>query len=174
PRADSDCFIGTHQVHISRLGYLREFVHHHRNGRLLAQSDSRLQDFRLRFPSIPFLLLMPFLATPARLVFDRLSLEMLERLINRRNHVPSLSYSNQRSVAWIDRDLSLMAMFLYGQDDFAVEFIAQNFADFRKAGFNFFADGGSDFILPASVFHVHERPSVEVLTIGTRGPRWKF
>src|SRR5437870_11810680 len=89
--AYSDRFIGTHQVHISRLGYLREFVHSHRNGRLLAQSDSRLQEFRLRFPSIPFLLLMPFLAAPARLVFDSLSLEMLERLINRRNHVPSLS-----------------------------------------------------------------------------------
>jgi hypothetical protein len=38
--------------------------------------------------------------------------------------------------------------------------IAQDFAELGEAGFYFFADGGGYFVVPAGVFHVHERPSL--------------
>jgi hypothetical protein len=50
-------------------------------------------------------------------------------------------------------------MFFDGEDHFGFKSVAQNFADFREAGFYFFADAGSDFVVSSRVFHVHERPS---------------
>jgi hypothetical protein len=84
---------------------------------------------------------------------------MFEGLIDGRTHITGLSQSHNRSIARADCDLGLVAVLFHGQDHFGVEFIAQNFADFCKAVLYGFANGGSDFILPAGIFHVHERPS---------------
>jgi hypothetical protein len=52
-----------------------------------------------------------------------------------------------------------MTVLLYCEDDFGIESVAQYLADFCEAGFYFFADGVSNFVLSSGVFHVHERPS---------------
>ena len=70
-----------------------------------------------------------------------------------------LRQADQRSVARSDGDFCFMTMFFDGQDNLGFELVAKNFADFCEAGFYFFADGGSDFVLSSGVFHVHERPS---------------
>ena len=48
-----------------------------------------------------------------------------------------------------------VAVFLDGEDYVGVKPVAEDFADFVEAGFNFFADGGSYFVVSAGVFHVH-------------------
>jgi hypothetical protein len=48
-----------------------------------------------------------------------------------------------------------VTVFFYGEDDMRFEFVAEDFADFCKAGFYFFANGWSYFVVPAGVFHVH-------------------
>src|SRR5579884_3353508 len=56
-------------------------------------------------------------------------------------------------------------MFLHSQNHFGFELVSKNFSDFAEAGFNFLANGGSYFVLPAGVFHVHERPSKKVVLL---------
>ena len=81
------------------------------------------------------------------------------------HHVLGLSQADQRAIARADGDFGFVAMLLDGKDDVGVKAVAQNFADFCEAGFYFLADGGSDYVVSASVFHVHERPLL-VLIIG--------
>jgi hypothetical protein len=52
--------------------------------------------------------------------------------------------------------------FLNGQNDLGFESVAQNFADFIESSFDFLADDRSDFVVPASVFHVHGASSTKV------------
>src|SRR6185436_563808 len=42
------------------------------------------------------------------------------------------------------------------QDYFGFKFIGEDFPDFSQPGFYFFANGGSDFVMPPGIFHVHE------------------
>ena len=86
---------------------------------------------------------------------------MVERFVDGDGHVPGLGQADQRSIAGADGDFGFVAVLLDGENDFAVKPVAQNFADFCEAGFNFFADGGSDYVVSAGVFHVHERPLVK-------------
>ena len=94
---------------------------------------------------------------------------MLDGFADGGSHVAGLSQPDERSVARADGDFSFVAVFLDRQDNFGFEFVAQDFADFGKAGFNFLADGGSDFVVPAGVFHVHERPLIEILIVALPG-----
>jgi hypothetical protein len=50
-------------------------------------------------------------------------------------------------------------MLLDGEDDLGFKAVAQDFADFCEASLYLFADDGSYYVMPASVFHIHERPS---------------
>src|ERR1039458_2686547 len=52
-------------------------------------------------------------------------------------------------------------MRMASEDGFGFEAVAENFADFSEAGFHFFTDGGSYFVVSSGVFHVHERPSLD-------------
>jgi hypothetical protein len=54
-----------------------------------------------------------------------------------------------------------MTVFFDRENDFGFKSVAQDFSDFTEAGFNFFADGGGDFVLSSGVFHVHEAPPLE-------------
>src|SRR5271170_7792207 len=120
-------------------------------------------------------MIMTFLGAPAGLVFDGLFFQMLDGFVDGRGHVAGLSQSDERSVARADGDLSLVAAFLDGKDDFGLEFVSQDFADFRKARFNVLADGGSYLVVPAGVFHVHERPLIEILLLHYLGTAiWKL
>jgi hypothetical protein len=56
-----------------------------------------------------------------------------------------------------------VTMFLDGEDYLGFKSVAQDFADFCEASFYFFTDGGSYFVVPAGIFHVHERPSLLLL-----------
>ena len=42
------------------------------------------------------------------------------------------------------------------QNYFGFKFIGEDFPDFSQPGFYFFANGGSDFVMPPGIFHVHE------------------
>ncbi len=95
---------------------------------------------------------------PARLVFDCLFFQMIESLVDGRLHVAGLGQSDQRSVARADGDFCFVAVLLHGQDYFGFKFVAKDFTDFQQAGFDFLADGGSNFVVSAGVFDVHERP----------------
>jgi hypothetical protein len=88
---------------------------------------------------------------------------MVERFVDRDGHVLGLGQADQRAVAGADGDFGLVAVLLDSENDFAIKSVAQNFADFCEAGFNFFADAGSNYEVSASVFHVHERPLVKFL-----------
>ena len=84
---------------------------------------------------------------------------MVEGFVDGDGHVLGLSQADQRAIARADGDFGFVAVLFDGEDDLGFKSVAQNFADFCEAGFNFFADGGSNFVVSASVFHVHERPS---------------
>ena len=81
--------------------------------------------------------------------------EVVEGLVDGDGHVFGLSQADQRAVARGDGDFGFMAMLFDGEDDLGFESVAQDLAEFGEAGFNFFADGGSYFVVPAGVFHVH-------------------
>jgi hypothetical protein len=51
-----------------------------------------------------------------------------------------------------------VAALLDRQNYFGLKLVAENFADLAKTGFNFLANGGSNFKVSAGEFHVHERP----------------
>ena len=99
---------------------------------------------------------------PAGLVFHRLLFEVVEGFVDGDGHVLGLGQADERAVARADGDFGFVAVLFDGEDDFGFEFVAEDFADFGEAGFYFFADGGSYFVVPAGVFHVHERPSLQV------------
>jgi hypothetical protein len=46
-------------------------------------------------------------------------------------------------------------MLLGGENHLGFALVAEKFLDFSQCGFDFLAIGGSDFVLPAGVFHVH-------------------
>ena len=85
---------------------------------------------------------------------------MIEGLVDGDGHVLGLRQADERTVARADGDLGFVAVFFDGQDDFGFKSVAQDFAKFGEASFYFFADSGSYFVVPAGVFHVHERPSL--------------
>src|SRR5205085_1391526 len=72
----------------------------------------------------------------------------------------SLRQSDDGSVARADRDLGFVTMLFYRENDFCLETVAQDLANFLEPGFNFFADGRSDFVVAACVFHVHRATSL--------------
>jgi hypothetical protein len=144
-------------------------VHHDGDGGFFRGADYGLQ-FGLRVAAIdPHGVAVPLLhffgltggallRHPAGFVFDRLFFEMVESFADSNGHVLGLSQSDDGAIARADGDFGFVAMLLDGEDDFAVESVAQNFADFCEAGLYFFADAGSNYVVSASVFHVHERP----------------
>ncbi len=103
-------------------------------------------------------MIVALLGPPAGLVLDRLLLQMFEGLVDGGRHVTGLGFTDQGAVARVNGDFGLVAALLDRQDDLGFKFVAQNFADFGKAGFNFLANRGSNFEVPAGEFHVHERP----------------
>src|ERR1700722_3300531 len=88
---------------------------------------------------------------------------MVERFIDGDDHFPGLGQANQRAVAGADVDFSFVAVLFDGEDHLGFKSVAENFADLGEAGFDFFADGGSNFVVSSRVFHVHERPLVKFL-----------
>ena len=112
---------------------------------------------------MPLAIVIPaFLSDDARFVFDRLLLQMLQGFTDSGFHVTSLRQTNQRAHSGINRDLSFVAMFLHRENYFGIECFAKNLADLAQSGFNIFAIGGSNFVVPASVFDSHEQPPSEV------------
>ncbi len=79
---------------------------------------------------------MALLAAPAGLVFDRLLFQVVDGLVDGGLHVAGLSYADQRSVARADGDFRFVTVFFDGQDYLAIEFVAENLADFGQAGFD--------------------------------------
>src|SRR5208337_1400548 len=123
-----------------------------------ADRDSQLFLGRL---SVPFLrtralVIVAFLGAPPGLVLDCLLFQMVESFADRRGHVSRLRQSNDRSIARADGDLSFVAALLDREHNLGFKLIAQNLADFAECRFNVLADGGSDFVVSAGVFHVHE------------------
>ena len=132
-------------------------------------------DFLRRGLAVPFLgfvflLLMALLAAPARVVLDRLLLQVIERFADGGDHVSGLRQSDQRAIARADGDFGFVAVFLDRQDHLGFKFVAQDLADFCQAGFDFFADARGDFVVPAGVFHVHERPLLSCTAVGHCAP----
>jgi hypothetical protein len=80
---------------------------------------------------------------------------MLQGFTDSGFHVTSLRQTNQRAHSGINRDLSFVAMFLHRENYFGIECFAKNLADLAQSGFNLFAIGGSNFVVPASVFDSH-------------------
>jgi hypothetical protein len=58
----------------------------------------------------------------------------------------------------MDSDFGFMPVLLNRENHLGIEFVAKNFADFGEAGFNIFSISGSNFVVPASVFHAHVQP----------------
>ncbi len=84
---------------------------------------------------------------------------MVERLVDGSLHVSGLRQADQLAVSRTDGDFRFVAVLLDCEDHLGFKLVAQNSADFREARFYLFADGGGNFVVPAGVFHVHERPS---------------
>ncbi len=82
---------------------------------------------------------------------------MIEGFVDGDGHVFGLSQADDRAVAGADGDFGFVTMLFDGEDDIGIKSVAQNFADFREAGFYFFADAGSNYVVSASVFHVHRK-----------------
>ena len=80
---------------------------------------------------------------------------MLEGFVDGDAHVIGLRHANQRSVTRTDGNFGFVAVLLDRKDHLGIEFISEDLADFSEAGFNRLADGGSNFVVPAGVFHVH-------------------
>ena len=161
--AHGNGIVGADQMNFGRLGDCRILVDHDRDSGFLGEADDGLNVF-LRGMAVPLLVFFTFaggtlLGLPARLVFDRLLFEMVEGFVDGDAHVLGLSEADQRTIAGANGDFGFMTVLLDGQNDLGFESVAQDFADFREAGFNFFADGGGDFVLSSGVLHVHERHS---------------
>src|SRR5579862_8338058 len=160
--------------------YIRGFrdggiaVHGDRHGGFFGKSDSGLGAIRapifgfvsfviqrLRGVAIPLryffgLAGRALLRLPALFVFHRLLFEVVEGFTDGDRHVLGLSYADQRAIARADSDFSLVTMLFDDEDDMRFEFGAENFTDFREAGFNFFFYNGSDFVMTSGEFHIHE------------------
>src|SRR5580698_1419584 len=106
-------------------------------------------------------MIMPFLRAPSGLILDCLLLQMFESFNDCRRHVTGLGLTDQRPVPRIDRNFGLVAAFFHRQNHLGLKLVAENFADLCKTGFNFLANGGSNFKMPTSEFYVHERPSLK-------------
>src|SRR5579872_4521031 len=91
---------------------------------------------------------------------------MLEGLVYSGGHVARLSQANQGSIARSDGDFRFVPTLFHREHYLGLKFIAENLADFDQAGFNFLTNSGSDFEMPAGVFHVHERPSLGSCNFG--------
>jgi hypothetical protein len=61
-------------------------------------------------------------------------------------------------IALINGNFGAMPVLLHAEYDFGLEVVAKDLDEFGQAGFDLFADAGSDFKLPAGVFHVHQTP----------------
>ena len=138
-------------------------MHHHRDGGFLAQANCGL-DVLLIGVSVPLIHFFglasgTLFGLPASLVFDRLFFQVIDGFVYRDAHVFRLRQPDQRPLGRINGDFGFMTVFFDGEDNFGFELITKNFADFCEAGFYFFADRGSDFVVSSGVLHVHERPS---------------
>ena len=165
--AHGDSFVGANQVHLGGLGYGGIAVHDDRHGCLFGQADGGLHGFgALRGVAVP---LLHFLALarralfglPASFVFHGLLFQVVEGFVDGDRHVLGLGQADQRAVGRADGDLGFVAMLFDCEDHLGFESVAQDFAEFCEAGFYFFADGGSDLVVPSGVFHVHERALLE-------------
>ena len=67
--------------------------------------------------------------------------------------------SDDVTAAALDCDFGDVAVFLVGQDDFALDAFTQNFAEFAEALLDLVANGGSDFVLTARYSTFIELPS---------------
>src|ERR1700689_90336 len=165
--AHGDGIVGADQVDFGGFRDGRILVHHDGDSRLLRHADYGLQiglrhillDVRrVAIPLLHFLALArrALLRLPARFVLDGLLLEMVEGFVDGDGHVLGLSQADQRAIARADGDFSFVAMLFNREDDFGIKSVAQNLADLREAGFYFFADSGSDGVMSASIFDVHD------------------
>src|SRR5580700_3323503 len=170
--AHGDGFVGADQMHLGGFGHRWIFMHDHRYSRFFRETDRGLQVVlrgqRRRRMAVPLFCFFnfarrAFLRLPARFVFDGLLFQMVERFIDGDDHFPGLGQANQRAVAGADVDFSFVAVLFDGEDHLGFKSVAENFADLGEAGFDFFADGGSNFVVSSRVFHVHERPLVKFL-----------
>src|SRR5438270_3292005 len=164
-----DGFIGSDDMHFGNLGHSRISVNHDGHSGFFRDSDDGLQ-FLLRRGTVAVPLLHFFtlaggalLRHPLCLIFDRLLFQVVDGLVHRNGHVLGLSQADQWTIAGADGDFGFVAVFFDGEDNIGIKSVAQNFADFAKAGFYFFADDGSDYVVSSRVFHVHEgpRPSLD-------------
>src|SRR5580704_8581207 len=163
--AHGDSFVGANQVHLGGLGYGGIAVHDDRHGCLFRQANGGLHGFGgLRGVAVP---LLHFLALacralfglPASFVFHRLLFQVVEGFVDGDRHVLGLGQADQRAVARADGDFGFVAVLLYGEDHLGFKFVAEDFSEFGDPAFYYLAAGGSYFVVPAGVFHVHERPS---------------
>src|SRR5436305_5043777 len=142
-------------MHFLRLHRCRKFVRNHRNRRR-TRCRSSYGFFRLRESfSVPLVEIASFLADDPGLVLDCLFFQMLQRFPDRGAHFCGVGESDQWTNTAINCDFGFVAVLLDAENNFGVEFIVQNLADFRQPSFNFLAIGGSNFVVPASVFHIH-------------------
>src|SRR5260221_9611618 len=97
---------------------------------------------------------------------------MLQRLADGEIHLVCLGESHQRADAGVNGDLSLVSALLDGQNHVGLKPVTEDLANLCQTGFDFFAVRGSNFVLPASVFHVHENlrgevGAVQLLVLGS-------
>ena len=146
--------LGMNQVHFGGPRHRWKFMNEHGNGGIFRQSERRLNVLLQRL-ALEFLDRLALFAQPLRLMFERLLLQVVERFIDRREHVVGLGQSHNRTVGRVDGDFGFMLALFDGQNYLGLESVAQNLAEFVEAGFNFFADGGSNFVFSRGIFHVH-------------------
>jgi hypothetical protein len=91
----------------------------------------------------------------AAVIFEHLGLNVLQRLIDGDQHVRRFGQTDQVSAAPLDRNFRDVAVLLDGQNDLALDVVAQDFDEFAEAGFHLVTNGGSDFILSAKIFYGH-------------------
>ena len=113
-------------MYFRTFGHRRKLVHHHWQRCGFGKSNRHLHVL-LRRVAVPFLItvlvVMTFPGAPARLVLDRLFLQVVERFVHRGDHIPGLSKANQRSISRTNRDLRLVAMLLHGKNHLGLELV---------------------------------------------------
>ena len=144
------------QVNFRGLGDRWKFVNDHRDRCCFRRVRPQLAIGFWRSFTVPFLASRwRFLLQPRVLYLSGLLFQMLKSLVDGGFHVARLGEPDDGAIARADCDFSFMAVFLDGQHYLGFEFVAQDFPDFVRPVSTVFADGRSDFVLPAGVFHVH-------------------
>src|ERR1700721_3556194 len=87
----------------------------------------------------------PLLRLPAGFVFYRPLFQMIQSLPYGDTHILRLSQADQRAIARADGDFRFVTVLLDCENNFRIEFIAQDLAQLRKPAFYFLAGGGVSF-----------------------------